>query len=87
MEESVFIRVNGYVLCPRCKIPMYYGSETVKDSSGTRITRFYQCPACRLKLVDERLTIVKANNNITIKAIIDRKTIITMKIERARRKF
>ncbi len=60
------LRVDGYVICPRCRVPMYYGSERVKDSSGVTVTRFYQCPACRSKLVDEKMVVKLAGDTAVV---------------------
>ncbi|MCE4610790.1 MAG: hypothetical protein F7B17_02325 [Desulfurococcales archaeon] len=73
------LRINGHVLCPRCRIPMYYGSEKVRDSNGTRITRYYQCPACKSKLVDERIEVKVEGEGLTLLFRLDGKTVITVK--------
>ena len=78
------LRVNGHVLCPRCKIPMYYGSEKVRDSNGVRITRYYQCPACKSKLVDERIEVKEGGERLTLLFRLDGKTLITVKAVKRR---
>lgn len=61
---------NGVVLCPRCKIPMDYVMEAEKVGGERRLTRYYQCPACRTKILDERIT-VKANTKYILITILD----------------
>ncbi|MEM1758671.1 MAG: hypothetical protein QXJ65_04720 [Acidilobaceae archaeon] len=46
------------VLCPRCKVDMDYISETVKSNSGIKqLFRYYRCPACSYRLLDEKLSV------------------------------
>ena len=61
---------NEAVLCPRCKIPMDYVMEAEKVGAERRLTRYYQCPACRTKILDERITI-KSNTKYLIVTILD----------------
>ncbi|MCE4603476.1 MAG: hypothetical protein F7B20_00725 [Aeropyrum sp.] len=79
------LRINGSVVCPRCKIPMYYAGETVKESGRHTATRFYVCPACRLKLVDERIVIVPASTGLEVSITEDRRTIYRSRLEKPRR--
>ncbi len=80
------LRVNGKMLCPRCKIPMYYTSETVRDSRGVYITRYYLCPACRAKLVDERITITKSGDSVKAVFSVDGRTVIAFRVERPKKR-
>ncbi|MCE4608129.1 MAG: hypothetical protein F7B61_04125 [Caldisphaeraceae archaeon] len=65
---------NGYttILCPRCKVPMDYLSETEKSISGnrrvTKITRYYKCPVCGRRILDEVLTIKNNGDGIIIES-------------------
>jgi len=65
---------NGYatILCPRCKVPMDYLSETEKSISGnrrvTKITRYYKCPVCGRRILDEVLIIRNGENSIIIES-------------------
>lgn len=72
------IRINGHVLCPRCRIPMEYMSVTEKDSRGARILRYYRCPACHTRVVDERIEVKKERELIKLVIISDGKTIISI---------
>ena len=80
------IRVNGKLLCPRCKVPMLYASERVRDSRGTRITRYYLCPACRSKLVDERMEVAEAGGMVEVRVTVDGRTVIAARVEKHRRR-
>ncbi|BAA79598.2 hypothetical protein APE_0628.1 [Aeropyrum pernix K1] len=79
------LRVNGSVVCPRCRIPMYYASETVKEGGRHRITRFYVCPSCKLKLVDERIVVIPSSSTVEVEVAGDRKTIYRQHVDRPRR--
>lgn len=72
------IRVDGLILCPRCKIPMEYVSVTEKSSSGAKILRYYRCPACHTRLIDERIDVVRVDGGYRVKVVADGKTIITV---------
>ncbi len=49
---------SGRLLCPVCRIPMDYAMETEKNSNGERrITRYYKCPACGSRIIDEQLLV------------------------------
>ena len=45
------------VLCPHCKIAMEYVTETERLGGVVRITRYYRCPACGTKLLDQKVTV------------------------------
>lgn len=70
IEEVYATMNNEAVLCPRCKIPMDYVMEAEKVGGERRLTRYYQCPACRTKILDERITI-KSNTKYLIITILD----------------
>ncbi|AFZ70276.1 hypothetical protein Calag_0512 [Caldisphaera lagunensis DSM 15908] len=64
--------VRTEILCPRCKVPMDYLSETEKTSNNngrsTKITRYYRCPVCGRRIIDEVLIIKDNNTDITIES-------------------
>jgi Zn-finger nucleic acid-binding protein len=53
-------------LCPRCKIPMVYVQEVEKSGSERRVVRYYKCPLCGLKLLDEVMKIIRVNGSVKI---------------------
>ena len=56
------------VLCPRCRVPMDYVSESERMGSERRITRYYVCPACRTKMLDERIVVRVDTTKVIITA-------------------
>lgn len=60
------------VMCPKCKVPMDYLSETEKTSNNSgktiKITRFYKCPVCGRRVIDEVLTIKDDGINTIIES-------------------
>ena len=72
------IRINGRVLFPRCRIPMEYMSVTEKDSRGARILRYYKCPACHTRVVDERIEVRREGGSVKLVIVSDGKTIISV---------
>jgi len=55
--------------CPRCRVPMTYVQEVERSGSERRIVRYYRCPVCGLRLLDEVMRIVRVNGSVKI--IID----------------
>jgi hypothetical protein len=49
---------------------MDYVMEAEKVGGERRLTRYYQCPACRTKILDERITI-KSNTKYLLVTIVD----------------
>ena len=64
-----FNGADGRVLCPTCKIPMVYMSEAERVGGETRITRYYICPACKRKIVDEKIIVTRNGDKIVLKVI------------------
>ncbi|MDP8002830.1 MAG: hypothetical protein ACP5I6_02170 [Caldisphaera sp.] len=68
------MRNDGYVimLCPRCNVPMDYLSETEKITNGnnkiSKVTRYYRCPVCGRRIIDETLIIKDNGNQIIIES-------------------
>ncbi len=60
---------NGRVLCPTCKIPMVYMSEAERVGGETRITRYYVCPACKRRIIDEKIIVNRNGDKIILKVI------------------
>ncbi len=56
------------VLCPRCRIPMDYVSESERMGNERRITRYYVCPACRTKVLDERIVVRSDTTSVLVMA-------------------
>lgn len=54
------------VLCPRCKAPMAYIQEIERVGDERRITRYYKCPACGTKILDEVIRIYRVNGSVVI---------------------
>lgn len=54
------------VLCPRCKAPMAYIQEIERVGDERRITRYYKCPACGTKILDEVIRIHRVNGSVVI---------------------
>jgi len=53
------------VLCPRCKTSMDYVSE-VERGDVVRVSRFYRCPACGFRALDERATIRRGDDGVVV---------------------
>ena len=66
---------DGEVLCPKCRIPTSYVSETEKSNGETRIVRYYKCPACWGKILDEEVTVAKWDDRVEVR-IVDKKRFI-----------
>ncbi len=68
-------RINGQdtvPICPICKVPMLYLTEKEKKSSGEiRITRFYRCPVCGTKIIDEKLLLRPVNGSIVVYSLLN----------------
>ncbi len=80
------IRIDGVVLCPRCKIPMEYVSVTEKSGEGAKILRYYRCPACHTRLIDERIDVVRVDEGFKVKVTVDGKTVISFAKHTRKRK-
>ena len=62
---------NGPV-CPKCGVPMVYLIEKEKNSKGeVRITRFYRCPVCGTKIIDEKLILRPVDGRILVFSLIN----------------
>ncbi len=67
MASKIVKGVDQAPKCPICKVPMMYLMEKEKKSSGEiRITRFYRCPVCGTKIIDERLLLKPVNGSIVV---------------------
>ncbi|MEB3759719.1 MAG: hypothetical protein GSR72_07280 [Desulfurococcales archaeon] len=67
MTSQIVKGVDQAPKCPICKVPMMYLMEKEKKSSGEiRITRFYRCPVCGTKIIDERLLLKPVNGSIVV---------------------
>jgi len=53
------------ILCLRCKTSMEYVSE-VERGSEVRISRFYRCPLCGFRILDERVTIKRSEDGLVL---------------------
>jgi len=52
---------NGrVVLCPYCKVPMEYHSEVERTGERRRVSRYYRCPVCGAKIVDDVFEVRRA---------------------------
>ncbi|MCE4628316.1 MAG: hypothetical protein F7C34_04120 [Desulfurococcales archaeon] len=73
--------------CPKCGAPMAYLVEKEKNGSGIiKITRYYRCPACGTKVIDEQLLIEPSNGVLKIIRLdIKRKIIYSNNTARRRR--
>jgi len=81
------IRIDGVVLCPRCKIPMEYVSVTEKSSSSVKVLRYYRCPSCHTRVIDERIDIVKSDGGYKVRIVVDGKTVISVARPQKRRRL
>jgi predicted RNA-binding Zn-ribbon protein involved in translation (DUF1610 family) len=58
---------NGVVHCPRCGAVMVYLVEKEKNGKGeARITRYFRCPVCGTKVVDEIVLVKPQNGSIQV---------------------
>ncbi len=63
---------DGEVLCPRCKVPMDYLIELEKLASGERrITRYYRCPVCGTRIIDEKYAVRFEDGRIVITSLLN----------------
>jgi len=66
--------MDRQVLCPKCGVEMIYQIEKEKSSSGEiRITRYYKCPVCGTKIIDERLVLRPIDGKILVFSLINGK--------------
>ncbi|MEB3787665.1 MAG: phage terminase large subunit family protein [Desulfurococcales archaeon] len=79
---------NGrQVLCPRCRIPMEYMFETERYSDGSRrLVRYYRCPACGTKVIDEQAIVSNHNGVVRVTFENPRKIIANITQVRRRRR-
>ncbi|MCE4598823.1 MAG: hypothetical protein F7C81_01320 [Desulfurococcales archaeon] len=78
---KIMVDSNGRMLCPVCKIPMDYAMETEKNSNGERrITRYYLCPACGTRVIDEQLLITIEENTVKVLVLGNGKQTIIRRI-------
>jgi len=64
---DVLLESREGILCPRCKVVMEYLIEVEKLASGERrVTRYYRCPVCGTKIIDEKYAIRPENGMIRI---------------------
>ena len=57
---------KSVVLCPNCKVPMVYVQEVERVGNERRIVRYYKCPACGAKIMDEVLKIIRVNGSVKL---------------------
>lgn len=55
------------VLCPRCKTEMSYVTEVERSDGSKQVFRYYRCPACTLRLLDESYTITEEGERLVLK--------------------
>ena len=53
------------ILCLRCKTSMDYMSE-VERGGEVRVSRFYRCPVCGFRVLDERVTIRRSEDGLVL---------------------
>lgn len=73
--------------CPKCGAPMAYLVEKEKNGTGiVKITRYYRCPACGTKVIDEQILIEPSDGVLKIIRLnIKRKIIYGNNSSRRRR--
>lgn len=49
----------------RCKTSMDYMSE-VERGGEVRVSRFYRCPACGFRVLDERVTVRRSEDGLVL---------------------
>lgn len=59
------------VLCPVCGSEMDYVIEVEKTGSVRRITRYYRCPACGTKIIDEKFEVRLEEDKIIVRSLIN----------------
>jgi DNA-directed RNA polymerase subunit RPC12/RpoP len=53
--------------CPKCGALMAYLVEKEKNGKGEiRITRYYRCPVCGTKVIDERILVKPVDGKIQV---------------------
>ncbi len=57
------------VVCPYCKVPMEYYMEVEKLGGTRRITRYYRCPVCSAKLIDEVLEVSYMEDRVVVRIL------------------
>ena len=53
-------------LCPRCKVETRFMIEAELMGSTKRILRYYKCPVCGAKYINERVTISRVNGGVRV---------------------
>ncbi|MCX8165334.1 MAG: hypothetical protein RMI00_00615 [Sulfolobales archaeon] len=67
-------------LCPRCKTEMTLISEIERSNGVRHINRYYRCPACTLRLMDESYRITEDGERLLLRVIQDEKRPIIIKV-------
>jgi predicted RNA-binding Zn-ribbon protein involved in translation (DUF1610 family) len=71
------MNTNGITRCPRCGTPMIYLVEKEKNGKGeARITRYFRCPVCGTKIIDEVIMLRPVNGSIQVYTLPVAKRII-----------
>ncbi len=54
--------------CPKCRVPMMFFMQVDLLSDGTeRVTYYYRCQRCGLKMEDAMVIITKEKNGVKLK--------------------
>ncbi len=54
--------------CPKCKVPMLFFMQVDLLSDGTeRITYYYRCPRCGMKIDDAMIVVTKEKDGLKLK--------------------
>ena len=62
--------VSG-ILCPVCGSEMDYVIEVEKTGSVRRITRYYRCPVCGTKIIDEKFEVRVEGEAVIVRSLIN----------------
>ena len=77
---------DGVPRCPKCGSPMVYLVERERNTRGeTRVTRYFRCPVCGTKVIDQQLLIKSENGTIRIISLINGSRRIVVGVRRAAR--
>lgn len=55
------------VICPRCKTEMSYVTEVERSNGSKEVFRYYRCPACTLRLLDESYRITDEGERVVVR--------------------
>jgi len=57
------------MVCPYCKVPTEYYVEVEKTRGRRRITRYYRCPVCGAKIIDEIIEVEETSEGVVVRVL------------------